>query len=104
MLRAYMQDPITVIFDEGEADWGEPNPTTDVEMKAYIDWKTHLVSNIAGEQVIASPQISSGIVYIMYSRKLTHKDFIKINNIRYAILDVRDGKDFSKNHQEIHLA
>lgn len=94
-----MNDDITVIFDEGEDEWGEPLATTDVEMKSYIAWKSHLIRNIAGEQVV-----SRGIVYIIYSRTLTHKDKIKIGTIEYVILDLTPGKDFSENHQEAHLA
>lgn len=93
-----MQDPITVIFDEGEADWGEPNPTTDIEMLAYIAWKSHLVRNLAGEQVL-----SRAIVYVMSSRQLTHKDKIKIKEVEYVVLDLVPGKDFSENHQEVHI-
>lgn len=99
MLRAYMNDDITILYDEGENDWGEPNPKTEIEMKAYLDWKTHLIRNLEGEQVV-----SRGIAYIMPSRDVTHKDMIKIDGIEYAILDVREGKDFSENHQEVHLA
>lgn len=102
MIRAYMSDDITVLFWEGDDDWGEPLPTLDKDMKAYVDWKTHLIRNLAGEQVV-----SRGMVYIIYSRKLNHKDMIyNINGdgIKYAILDIRPGKDFSENHQEVHLA
>lgn len=98
MLRAYMQDDITVIFSEGEGDWGEPAATTDVEMKAYVAWKSHLVRNLAGEQVV-----SRATVYIIHSRTLTHKDKIKIGTIEYVILDLTPGKDFSGNHQEAHI-
>lgn len=98
MLRAYMQDPITVIFSEGEADWGEPADTTDKKMLAYIKWKSHLVRNLAGEQVV-----SRATVYIIYDRTLTHKDRIKIGEIEYVILDLTPGKDFSDNHQEAHI-
>jgi len=102
MLRAYMVDSLTVIFDEGHDSWGEPLAPLEVNMKAYVDWKSHLIRNLAGEQVV-----SRGIASLIYSRKLTHKDLIyDINGdgIKYAILDVREGKDFSYNHQEIHLA
>jgi len=99
MIRAYMSDDITVIYDEGHDDWGEPLPTTNVEMKAYLDWKTHLIRNIAGEQVV-----SRGTAYVMPARKITHKEIIKYNDVEYAILDIRPGKDFSENHQEVHLA
>ena len=103
MLRAYFDDDITVLYSNGFDAYNEPLATIDVEMKAYVDWKSHLISSIPSEQVIASPQISSGIVYVMAERALTHKDKIKIGTIKYAILDVRTGKDFSSNHQEIHL-
>lgn len=98
MLRAYMKDDITVLFNEGEADWGEPAATTDVEMKAYIVWKTHWVRNLAGEEVV-----SRGIIYIIHDRALTHKDRIKIGTVEYVILALEPGKDFSENHQEVHF-
>lgn len=103
MLRAYFKDDITVHYNEGY-EWGEPLATTDVDMKAYIVWGTHLISSIAGEKVISSPMISRGIVYVMASRALTHKDVIETDSVKYTILDITKGKDFSENHQEIHLA
>jgi len=98
MLRSYMKDDITVLFDEGEADWQEPVATLDVPMKAYIKWKTHWVRNQAGEMVVAK-----GMIYIIYERLLTHKDKIKIEGIEYVILNLSPGKDFSPNHQEVHI-
>lgn len=103
MLRSYFKDDITVKYNEGY-EWGEPKPTTDVEMKAYIVWKTHLVRKLSGEQVISSPSVSSGIVYVMPAREITHAEIIVIKTIEYVVLDARAGKDFSENHQEIHLA
>jgi len=98
MLRAYMQDDITVIFDEGPGDWGEPAPAEGIPMKAYVKWKSHLVRNLASEQVV-----SRATVYIIYKETLTHKDRIKIGEIEYVILDLTPGKDFSGNHQEAHI-
>lgn len=98
MLRAYMQDSITVIFDNGENQWGEPLATTDTPMLSYIAWKSHLVRNLAGAQVL-----SRAIVYIICERTLTHKDKIRIGTVDYAILDLTPGKDFSENHQEAHI-
>lgn len=104
MLRAYFTDDITILYDEGFNTRGEPNTTTDVEMKAYVVWDTHLVSGIPGEKIISSPMISRGRVYVMPDRRITHADRIKIETIEYAILDISRGKDFSENHQELHLA
>ena len=103
MIRAYMQDDITVIYSNGNDIHGEPLATTDVEMKAYVAWGTHLISNIAGEKVISSPFISRGIVHVMPDRAITHADIIKIDSIEYAVIDIKPGKDFSENHQEVHL-
>lgn len=103
MLRSYFKDDITVHYNEGY-EWGEPLATTDVNMKAYIVWKTHLVRKLSGEQVISSPGISSGIVYVMPARLITHAEKITIDSVKYTVLDARAGKDFSENHQEIHLS
>ncbi|MCK4829209.1 hypothetical protein KA005_76505 [bacterium] len=100
MLRAYMQDLITLKFDTGHV-WGEPTWWIPDPILAYVEWKSHLVRNLAGEQVV-----SRAIVYIIYpARTLTHKDRIIINatGIEYAILDLTPGKDFSPNHQEAHI-
>ena len=104
MLRAYMQDDITVIYSNGYDIHNEPLATDDVEMKAYVSWDTRMISNIAGEEVISSPLISRAIVYVMPDREISHADKIKIDTTEYVILDVRKGKDFSENHLEIHLA
>lgn len=98
MITAYFIDDLTAIFYEGEDDWGEPAASLDVEMTGYADWKTHWIRNIAGEQVV-----SSGIIYVKYSRTFNHKDRVKIDGIEYAILDIQRGTDFSDNHQELHL-
>ena len=98
MLRAYMQDPITLKFNTGHV-WGEPTWLIPDPILAYVEWKSHLVRNLAGEQVV-----SRAIVYIIYpARTLTHKDRIIIGTTEYAILDLTPGKDFSSNHQEAHI-
>ena len=97
MLRAYMQDTITLHFNTGHT-WGEPTWLIPDPIKAYIDWKSHLVRNLEGEQVV-----SRAIIYIIYDRTLTHKDKIEINSIKYTILDLTPGKDFSENHQVAHI-
>jgi len=99
MIRAYSIDDITALFYEGEADdWGEPAATLDIEMTGYVEWKTHWIRDIAGEKVV-----SRGMVYVIYSRTFNHKDRVKIDGVEYAILDIHPGKDFSDNHQELHL-
>ena len=103
MLRAYMQDSITVVYNNGEDIHGEPLATTSVDMKAYVAWETHLIPGLGGEQVISSPLISRATVYVMPERVITHKDKIQIALVKYVVLHAKKGKDFSENHQEVHL-
>lgn len=104
MINAYMTDDISVIYSNGNDIHGEPLATTTVEMKAYIVWETRLVSGIPGEKVISTPYVSRGRVYVMPERRITHADIIKIDAVEYAIMDIARAKDFSENHQEVHLA
>ena len=104
MLRAYMQDTISVIYSNGNDTRGEPLATTTIIMKGYVVWDTHLIRGIPGEKVISSPMIARGRVYVMPERRITHADIIKIGTVEYAILDITRAKDFSENHQELHLA
>ncbi len=99
-----MQDTISVIYSNGNDARGEPLATTTVVMKGYVIWDTHLIRGIPGEKVISSPMIARGKVYVMPERRITHADIIKIGTVEYAILDITRGKDFSENHQELHLA
>ena len=99
MLRAYMKDPVTLKFWQSDDQFGTPTWLIPDPINVYIDWKTHLTRNIEGEQVI-----SRGMIYIIYDRKLTHKDRVIISGVEYIILNVGPGgKDFSENHQEVHL-
>jgi len=98
LIRAYSQDTITLKLWQSYDAWGEPTWLIPDPIEVYIDWKTHMIRNIEGEQVV-----SRGMFYIIYDTKLTHKDRVIISNVEYVILDVRPGKDFSENHQEIHL-
>ena len=67
-------------------------------MKCYLKWGHHTIENIAGEKVI-----SKGIAYVMPARLITNADIIEYSGIKYVVLAVMPGKDFSDNHQEIHL-
>ena len=93
-----MQDDIIVTYSGGVDQWGEPIAPTNTPMKAYVVLKTHLTKNLAGKQVV-----SRGITYVMPETLIKHVDFIEYATIRYAILNISPGKDFSDNHQEIHL-
>jgi hypothetical protein len=99
MIRAYCVDDITISRYAGVDDYNEPLAPTIILAKGYVEWKTKLVRNFAGEQVV-----SAGMVYLLYDSALTHQDRLEIDGVDHAILNCRVMKDFSKNHLEVDIA
>ncbi len=99
MIRAYCVDDITILRWQGDDDWNEPLAALEIDVKGYVDWKTRLIRDINGEEVV-----SRGSVYILYDGDLTHQDRLKINGVEYSIITVRYVKDFSDVAQEVFLA
>lgn len=98
MIGAYCVDDITVVRIGARDEWNMPSSTTEIARKAYVDWTQRLVKNLKGEEVMAK-----GTVYMPFDENLTHEDMIKINGKEYAIINIKPGKDFSQNHQEVYI-
>jgi len=96
MIRAYCVDTITIRRITRGA-WSEPSASS-IAVKGYVDWKTKLVRNIKGEQVVAM-----ATVYLIYDGLLTHEDRLVIDGIDHGIINIVVGKDFSKNHYEAYI-
>lgn len=95
MFNAYSVDEIIIvragIIDGKATDINnEPNPTEDEDVDGYVVWKTKLVRDLAGEEVV-----SSGHVILAYDGTIDHRDKIKINSVEYPIIMIAPGKDFS---------
>jgi hypothetical protein len=109
MINAYCVDRMTIIMWNGNDSWGEPVSGSMVDVKGYIVWKTQLVRNLQGENVI-----SSAMVYLPHKieraaylgRELLHEDRIVLGSQPFdrAIIDIRRPKDFSHPHYEVYLA
>jgi hypothetical protein len=99
MIRAYLVDSITILRWNDDDKWNEDNARIEVNINGYVDWKTRLIRDINGEEVV-----SSGSAYILYDENLTHKDRLKIDGVEYAIITVKPLKDFSRTAQEVFLA
>lgn len=98
MLEVYEVDDITILFYQGRNKFNQLTYKA-VKTKGYVDWKTRLVRDIAGEETVAK-----ATVYINHPRQLTHKDYIRFKGVRHSILDMVEQKDFSPNHQEVYIA
>ena len=109
MINAYMVVPLTIIMWNGNDDWGEPLSGTMVEVKGYIEWKTRLVRNVRGEEVVSNvtvmlPKKIDRVAYL--GRALCHEDRIQIDSESFnrAIIAIHTPKAFSGPHYEIYLA
>jgi len=104
MISAYLVDDITIIKYGGEDSWGEPLAPAEINVKGKIIYKTRLISNMAGEEVVTSiGLVSSAMVYLL-DRELTHEDRIKFDGVEHVILRIDKPKAFSNPHLEVYLA
>jgi len=109
MINAYMVDPITVIKWNGNDNWGEPLSGSLIDVRGYVEWKTRLVRNVQGEEVVSSvtvmlPKKIDRAIYL--GRALCHEDRIQINaeSFNRAIIAIHTPKAFSGPHYEVYLA
>jgi len=92
MLKVYSVDDIIIVraavppYDE----WNNPNPPTLEPVSGYVERKTKLVRNLAGEEVL-----SSGHMLLSYDGTIDHNDKLRIDGKDYPILSIEKGKDFS---------
>ena len=100
MLNVYGVDDIIIVRapDPAYTEWNEPIDPTEETVKGYVEWKTKLVRNLAGEEVV-----SSGNVLIPIDTTVNHIDKLKINSVEYPILTIEYGKDFSNVWTRIYF-
>jgi len=98
MLSSYDVDDLAIVRDAGYDRRGEPNTPTVESVNGYITWKTHLVRDIKGEEVV-----SSGFVEFVYDGTIDHKDKIRINSVDYPIIALEPLKDFDNVGLRIHF-
>jgi hypothetical protein len=98
MLNVYGVDSITIVRDGGYDRRNEPSATTSESIKGYVEWKTHLVRDINGEEVV-----SLGYVTLPYDSTIDHKDKLTISSVTYSILSIDRMKDFSNRGLIVHF-
>lgn len=96
MISVYLTDTIVIkkiTYDQ----WGEPSETTET-VKARVEYKTRLVRNFAGEQVVSSARV------MLSNRILSHADKINFDNVDHSILSIAKMKDFSNQYLMVDVA
>lgn len=120
MINAYCVDDIVIVRWSGNDSWGDPESASLVDVKGYVEWKTRLIRDARGEEVV-----SSCMVYLpkrrtidALGRALIHEDRLIVDQggavgeygtipsdgLSRAIVDIRLPKDFSRPHYEVYLA
>lgn len=90
MLNVYGVDSLYIVRSGGDDQWGEPLPVTLEAVTGYIEWKTRLVRNFAGEEVA-----SRASILLNYDGTIDHLDKVRIDGVDYPIIGLDREKDFS---------
>lgn len=106
MISSYAVDKITIVKWNGNDKWGEPIAKDNITVRGYVEWKTRLVKNIKGEDVISMVR-----VYLQMKRTdkalgraLRHEDRLTVDGMERAIIAIAEPKSFSCPHYEVDLA
>ena len=93
MINAYLTDEITIIRNNGYDSWGEPIGSTKIPVKGRIEYKTRLVRDTKGEEVVSMASVLlSDNINILVGRDLTHEDWLKFDNIEHSVISIRKPK------------
>jgi len=119
MMNAYCVDEITILKYMGNDTWGEPLSGEVITIKGYVEWKTRLIRDQKGEEVVSSIMIylpkrkllnALGRRLLLEDRIIVDQGGVEIysgmpdNSEDRAIIDIRQPKDFSHAHYEVYLA
>lgn len=93
---SYMVDDVTIVKYEGADVWQEPDPSSDVAVKGKVEYKTRLVKNLEGEDVVSSATVLlPESVDVDLARELTHEDMLTFDGVEHAIVAIEQPKAFS---------
>jgi len=108
LTSVYDVDSLTLWKWNGDDEWGEPIEPTELSVKGYVDYKTRLVRNIAGEQVASEVTIyfmDKNNIDTVLGRILDHEDKIQLTgeDFKRPIISIGQPKAFSNPHYEVAL-
>ena len=103
-MSAYLTDDITIIKSAGYDIYNQPVATSEVGVKGKIEYKTKLISDLKGAEVVAGTRgavtASASVLLpesidVALERALNHDDRLKFNDIEHTILKIEQPKAFS---------
>lgn len=96
MFRVYCNDKIIVkrgVYNQ----WGTLTNISNIAVSGRVDFKSKLVRNIQGEQVVSTAEVTIPLMNI------THKDKIVFNNFEYSIINIAIKKDFTNKYVKLYI-
>ena len=95
---SYMTDAITIVKSAGYDIWKQPLASSDVAVKGKIEYKTNLVKDMNGEDVVSSAMILlPASIDALLSRELTHEDALTFDSVKHTIVAIERPTAFSKS-------
>lgn len=96
MMNVYFTDNIT-LQSVAYNTWGSAS-NTPTNIRGRFQFKTKMVRNLQGEQVVSTANVLIPVVAV------THKDKIIYGDVTYSILGIELIKDFSSKCIKLYLA
>jgi len=111
MIGAYLVDRIVLRMHKGTDTWQEPNPTVDVNVKAFIDYGERRIQNEAGEVVVSMAKVlmrPRDIITEDFANRaantLSYKDVLIFDGVEHAIMKIGKSRDFSVRSVDVYVA
>lgn len=98
MIGAYLKDTVTIVRHGTRDQYGTESGTTNEAVKGFLQWKTRLVLNLQGEEVL-----SSASVLMRYDATLTHEDKIIVGGVEHPILAIELVRDLTVRGMRIYI-
>jgi hypothetical protein len=96
LVKRYLNETVTLVSKTLDT-WGALSETTTSDVQARVDWKTRLVRNFAGEQVV-----SAGTVILL--EMPSHESLVRISGTDHTILAISEKQAFRASHYEVSIA
>jgi len=92
MINSISIHPVIIVKWNGNDEWGEPRPPTNVGLRGYIEWRTVTVRDLKGEDVGSSVNVRMPIrrTDIALGRTLGHNDRLVVDGMERAIIAIAE--------------
>ncbi len=111
MVGVYLIHTVTLKQNKGKDTWGEPNPSTDIAVKARVDYKETVLQGTGVELITSKMQVmmkNRTIVYADFATRLTNTisylDIVTYDGIDHHILQIAAQCDFRQQFILVYLA